>query len=185
MAQTRALIRKTTQHEVSAQALLKISGRYKAAVKTQLQAERESLVAGYIHKALKRTFYKVMSTALAHEPRAMTLTISVAVAYGIELVKEAEYLWLADLAMSLPVPLGWVKVTRNAQPSFYWYNELLGISQWTHPIDDFIKCTLKALRQPLHATCLPQVRALLGVEHLQPEDLTADGASASSSALPQ
>ena len=131
-------------------------------MKAQLAAEREAEVTERFHEALKRTFTPVLSTSLAHEPRPLKTTIEVAVAYGIDIVHEAEYLWLADLALSLPTPIGWIHLTQGIPPVAYWHNELLGISQWNHPIDEFIKCTLKALRQPMQPICLPQLQALLG-----------------------
>lgn len=103
--------------------------------------------------------------SLAHTPRTLKLTVEVGLAFGIDLVKEPEYLWLADLALSLPLPLGWTQITQAGSPPLsFWYNKLLGTSQWHHPTDHFIKWTLHALREPLHPTCIPRLLAMLGEE---------------------
>ena len=54
-------------------------------------------------------------------------------------------MWLADLALSLPVPAAWVACDdRNGRR--FWHNELTGTSHWVHPVDDYVRATLKTLR---------------------------------------
>ena len=90
---------------------------------------------------------QVIAATLVHEPRPLQRTLDAAKAFGINLVTEADCLWLADLALSLPPPAGWVLVERPvSQGTAFWYNELTGSAQYQHPVDHFIKNTLKLLR---------------------------------------
>ena len=78
-------------------------------------------------------------------------------------ITEIELTWLADLALSLPVPVGWVHVEHPAEESgaHFWHNRIGGTSQWGHPVDDFIKSQIKMSRAPSH----PQVR-LMGTDSI-------------------
>jgi len=166
MARKQALARKQSARASMGKALCKIAegSTVRTMLKAQLEAEREVALSERFHDALKTAFTQVLSSSLAHEPRALKTTIEVATAYGISPVDEADYLWLADLAQSLPTPIGWIQLETYSEgrPVSYWHNELLGASQWNHPIDEFVKCTLKALRQPLHPICTPQLQAMFG-----------------------
>ena len=105
---------------------------------------------------LKATFGQVVGASLATGPRTARQTLAVAHGFGINPATEAEYLWLADLAMSLPVPAGWVQVEHPVDGQNFWHNEISGTSQWQHPVDEFIKASLKMLRAPSH----PQVQVM-------------------------
>ena len=67
---------------------------------------REQTKREEINKGLMSTFMPIVGAALAHRPRPLRHTLDTAAAYGMDAVKEAEYLWLADLALSLPLPAG-------------------------------------------------------------------------------
>ena len=44
----------------------------------------------------------------------------------------------------------------------FWRNELTGVAQWQHPIDEFVKSVIKALRTPLHPHSAFVLASLLG-----------------------
>ena len=92
------------------------------------------------------TLRGALGVALAHEPRLLVHTLDVAERFGIDVVAEAQWVWLADLALSLPVPAGWVAATNAASGATYWHNEISNTSTWNHPVDEFIKSTLHMLR---------------------------------------
>ena len=99
--------------------------------------------------SLRKTFHQMLSTSLATSPRPLTTTLEVAKSYGISVDHEPHYLWLADLALALPLPAGWVQVEHpKEEQRHFWFNELAGSSQWRHPVDDFIHQTLKMQRAP-------------------------------------
>ena len=81
-------------------------------------------------------------------PRPLRQTLDVVIGYGIQIETEANYLWLADLAIALPLPAGWVQVDHPTQQAQFWHNEICQSSQWQHPVDDFVKATIKMQRQP-------------------------------------
>ena len=88
-----------------------------------------------------------MATAVAHNPRPLITTLRVADDYGISLKMETNFLFLADLALSLPVPAGWACVERpQGQGPAFWVNEFTGASQYMHPIDMVVKNLLRRLR---------------------------------------
>ena len=98
----------------------------------------------------------MLAASLAAAPRPLLQTLQVAMAYGINIEAEGHYLWLADLALSLPVPVGWVQREHPTNGMPYWYNEICDSAQWVHPVDDFIKATIKMQRMPLS----PQVQVM-------------------------
>ena len=69
---------------------------------------------------------------------------------------EAHYLWLADLALALPLPAGWVQLEHPKEDAAFWHNEISQSSQWQHPVDDFVRATVKMQRSPTS----PQVMAM-------------------------
>jgi hypothetical protein len=78
------------------------------------------------------------------------------------------------------VPVGWQWIDGGGVKGSYWFNELTGSSQWVHPIDDFIKSTLSALRAPLKPMSLPHMQTVFGhvtFEKLQ-KRLQAEAAAA-------
>ena len=91
--------------------------------------QTDAAIAEQIMRTMRSTFHQVLGASLAAAPRLLKHTIEVAIAYGINVEKEPHYLWLADLALSLPVPAGWVRIDEGGD-SGYWYNELAGTSQW-------------------------------------------------------
>ena len=110
-------------------------------------------------------FDPIIGISLATCPRQLRVTFDVALALGIDLVKDVELIWLADLVQSLPSPLGWAVAEHpvTEQPDF-WHNELTGVSQWQHPTDEFIKSLVVALRSPLQPRAKNVVTTLLGGE---------------------
>ena len=52
----------------------------------------------------------------------------------------------------------------------YWRNELTGAAQWQHPIDDFVKAAIKALRTPLHPHSSFLLTSLLGPGAMEPPE---------------
>ena len=123
----------------------------------------EARIREALHSALLTSFTPIVGISLATQPRQLRSTFDVALALGIDIVREPQYLWLADLAQSLPVPFGWSPAEHPTpgQPMF-WHNELCGSSQWQHPVDEYIKQLLQALRTPLNPRSGPIVRVLLG-----------------------
>ena len=93
------------------------------------------------------TLRSVLGVVLAHEPRPLVHTLDVAERFGIDILEEAQWVWLADLALSLPVPAGWISLRDPASGASYWHNEISNTSTWHHPVDEFIKSTLHMLRQ--------------------------------------
>ena len=123
----------------------------------------EARIREALHSALLTSFTPIVGISLATQPRQLRSTFDVALALGIDIVREPQYLWLADLAQSLPVPFGWSPAEHPTpgQPMF-WHNELCGSSQWQHRVDEYIKQLLQALRTPLNPRSGPIVRVLLG-----------------------
>jgi uncharacterized membrane protein YgcG len=102
------------------------------------------------NERLQHTYRHVLGAAVASSPRSVRLTLDVASAYGLDLVGEIDYLWLADLALSLPVPAGWVHVDHPVEKKPYWHNAITGASLWQNPVDEFIKTVIKIQRAPYH-----------------------------------
>ena len=117
--------------------------------------------------ALHTTFDPIIGASLATAPRQMRTSFEVALALGIDIVKEPRLLWLADLAQSLPTPIGWgvAEHPELSQPPF-WHNELTLTSQWQHPTDEFVKTLATAIRGPLQPRSKGIVRTLLGEQVL-------------------
>ena len=114
-------------------------------------------------EALHTHYDPIIGSTLAWCPRQLRVTFEAAIALGIELVKDMDLVWLADLAQSLPSPLGWAVAEHpvTEQPTF-WHNELTGVSQWQHPTDEFIKSLTVAMRSPLQSRAKNVVVAQLG-----------------------
>ena len=64
---------------------------------------------------------------------------------------QVDSIWLADLALSLPLPAGWLHLEHPAEAERYWYNEICNTAQWGHPIDELVRSLLKMHRNPRHA----------------------------------
>jgi hypothetical protein len=111
-------------------------------------AQGDAAIAEEIARTLRTTFHQVLGASLAAAPRPLGQTLKVALAYGIQIDNEPHYLWLADLALSLPLPAGWVQVSHEGEQKSFWHNEICGSSQWRHPVDDFITQTIKMQRAP-------------------------------------
>ena len=122
----------------------------------------EELRAAFLAQ-LYAQYKPLLATAIATAPRAVSQTLETARAYQLHPITEIELTWLADLALSLPVPVGWVHVEHPAEENgaHFWHNRIGGTSQWGHPVDDFIKSQIKMSRAPSH----PQVR-LMGTESI-------------------
>ena len=90
--------------------------------------------------------------SVATRPRSVRQTLETAKAYQIHPIVELEMMWLANLALALPVPAGWVSVDHPTADhgARFWHNQISGTSQWSHPIDDYIKACLKMCRAPSH-----------------------------------
>ncbi|CAN0086933.1 unnamed protein product, partial [Scytosiphon promiscuus] len=60
---------------------------------------------------------------------------------GIDPVRDAAYVWIAEEALNADVPEGWV--TGEGEGEYeglvYYYNEASGESTWDHPLDDFYR----------------------------------------------
>mmetsp|Transcript_43771 Transcript_43771/g.72906 ORF Transcript_43771/g.72906 Transcript_43771/m.72906 type:complete len:256 (-) Transcript_43771:233-1000(-) len=54
---------------------------------------------------------------------------------GMDKVKDAELLYIAEMAMSAPLPAGWAEHTNDEGREFY-YNSLTGVSTYEHPLDN-------------------------------------------------
>jgi len=125
--------------------------------------QKEAGLRSSFHEALHLTYDPLMSSSLVHAPRPLRATLDCALALGIDIVREPEYLWLADLARSLPVPIGWGQAKHpSTDTTYFWHNELTATSQWQHPVDEFVKATVSTLRSPLHPRAMPHLEANLG-----------------------
>ena len=113
-----------------------------------LKAPDDKVVAEQMADVLKKTFQQVLGASLAAAPRPLRQTLDIAIGYSINLDYEAHYLWLADLALALPLPAGWVELDHPTQQATFWHNEITDSSQWQHPVDDFVKATIKMQRSP-------------------------------------
>ena len=131
--------------------------------------EAEGHLRERLHAALRHTFRPLLGAALAAAPRQLRSTFDVAQALGIDIVREPGYLWLADLALSLPTPIGWWVADPGVpgRPSF-WHNELTATSQWQNPVDELIKGLLQALRQPMNPRSASLLKVLLGEQGATP-----------------
>ena len=117
----------------------------------------DDAIAEHIARTLRITFHQMLGASLAAAPRPLRHTLEVAMGHGIQIETEAHYLWLADLAIALPLPAGWVQVEHPTQaPAMFWHNEICQSSQWQHPVDDFVKATIKMQRSPSS----PQVQVM-------------------------
>jgi len=107
---------------------------------------------------LHERYRPLLAMSVATSPRAVLQTLETARAYQIHPVSEMDLLWVADLALSLPVPAGWVHAEHPTEDhhAHFWHNLITGSSQWGHPVDDFIKACIKNCRAPSH----PQVRIM-------------------------
>ena len=92
----------------------------------------------------------------------MRHSLDVALKFSIEPLAEPSLLWLADLAVSLPVPAGLAQVLHPKEQLYFWYNEMTESSRWQHPVDDFIKTNLKIMRTPHHPHAVTARRTSLG-----------------------
>ena len=134
----------------------------KQAKRKEWGAPDEELRAAFLAQ-LYAQYKPLLATSIATAPRAVSQTLETARAYQLHPITEIELTWLADLALSLPVPVGWVHVEHPAEESgaHFWHNRIGGTSQWGHPVDDFIKSQIKMSRAPSH----PQVR-LMGTDSI-------------------
>jgi len=109
------------------------------------QAERQAKLA-HLHDAYRES----IAATLAHEPRPLMRTLEAARSYDIDAAAEPDLLFLADVALSSPVPVGWVKVNKVPRGCLpYWWNELLRFASYAHPVDHFIRTTAAQMRQDL------------------------------------
>ena len=147
-----------TYKKAEAENLFAAAAASAAAARRDSETSNDELdvLSAEIARSLRATFHQVLGASLATAPRPLRQTLEVAAAYGIQIETEANYLWLADLALSLPLPAGWVQLDHPTEHRPYWHNEICGSSQWQHPVDDFIKATIKMQRQPLS----PQVQVM-------------------------
>jgi len=120
-----------------------------------------------INAKLRANFQQVLSASLAATPRLMRHSLDLALKFTIEPLAESNLIWLADLAVSLPVPAGWVQVFHPKEQLHYWYNEMTDSSRWQHPVDDFIKTHMKILRTPHHPSSLTARRVSLDLKNSQ------------------
>lgn len=98
---------------------------------------------------LRSLYEPTVAMSVVHEPRPLPRTLLVALAYSLRLEFDADCVFLADIAISMPPPAGWIRVEpASRQESAYWYNALHGCSQHQHPVDTFIRDQLKQIRQP-------------------------------------
>jgi len=108
----------------------------------------DKTIAEMIAKQLRATFQQMLGSSLSASPRPLAATLDVAMAYGLSIADEPQLLWLADLAISLPLPAGWVQANHPTLQAAFWHNEICHSSQWQHPVDDFIRTTIKMQRSP-------------------------------------
>ena len=66
---------------------------------------------------------QAIAANLVQQPRPLLRTLGVAKSLGIDLISEPDLLWLGDLALSLPTPIGWHFVER---PALGWKARLIG-----------------------------------------------------------
>ena len=128
-------------------------------------SEKDDVLRQRLHAALHAAFDPLVGASLAHMPRPLSATLEAAISLGIDVGREPHYLWLADLAHSLPVPIGWEQLAHPlaGRPDF-WHNPLLGCSQWQHPVDHLIKGCLHSLRAPRSPRAVCQMAVWLGEE---------------------
>jgi hypothetical protein len=110
---------------------------------------------------LRTAYGRGVAISLAHGPRPLLRTLEAACGYGIDPVAERDVLFLADVALSLPLPVGWIEVDavpRGCAP--YWWNELLGCASHAHPVDDFIRSTVGQMRNESAQARLQAARTL-------------------------
>lgn len=85
---------------------------------------------------------------------------------GMDLIQDRAFLWVAEAALTAPLPDGWsVHSTKSCETFFH--NSLLGITQWQHPMDAFFrsilvaeKAKLDGSRAPLYPRPMPRTPAM-------------------------
>ena len=72
--------------------------------------------------------------------------------YGLDPDREPELLWLAEIAVSSPLPRGWQQhnqMNDDGSTTEYFYNPVLDSTQWEHPFDRWYLAALARLRDSL------------------------------------
>ena len=117
------------------------------------------LASGVSAVKLEAAFCAPRSLHLWMRPSLLSELLMMANYLSIDAVAEPQCMWLAHLALVLPVPLGWTAHERDGAPAEarprdtlvntdrYYYNSLLRASQWEPPQWTFCRGVLEALRR--------------------------------------
>ena len=131
-----------------------ITEQTKAKAREENGPPDEEMRAAFLAE-IYETYQPLLALTMATSPRSVAQTLDTARAYQIHPVSEIQMTWLADLALSLPVPAGWLHVEHPTEEhnAHFWHSAVTGSSQWGHPVDDFVKACCKIARAPSHAQC--------------------------------
>ena len=73
-----------------------------------------------------------VAARLAHQPCPADELVVLGQLLGLDAQLYPELMWLADVAMSAELPVGWLRHETAEGKVFFW-NAALGVSQWEHP----------------------------------------------------
>ena len=98
--------------------------------------------------ALEASSIAVRAAALRLEPALLSQLLMMAQYLGLSPTTEGRWVWIAHLAMCLDVPAGWERhqVSNEARDGSFYFNALLGLSQWEPPQWSYCRGVLQALR---------------------------------------
>jgi len=83
--------------------------------------------------ALRNRTRAARARALARRPLTMQEVLFAADAMGIDAFINPELVFLAEIACTLELPLGWERVELPEANAGFYKNGLLRLSQWQHP----------------------------------------------------
>ena len=86
--------------------------------------------------------YKPAATDDAHTSLFKQAIAEQAEHLGMDPVADEEFLWIAEEALSAPLPSEWQQ-GESEEGEVYYFHEGSGESRWTHPLDDHYKQKFK------------------------------------------
>lgn len=108
-------------------------------------SESELTQAAYRHFYLPRCAARAIS--IAHQPCPLERIIRKGQYHGLDASTHAELMWLAELALTPELPVGWIAwQNTDSNAPFYWHPAAL-LSQWEHPYESFISGLAQRLVQ--------------------------------------
>ena len=118
-----------------------------AAAKPPRLSEREALA-----EQKKREIAAYRESAITIDEHNRREVEEYAIYLGMDPAKDGELLWIADLALSAPLPKDWTEHT-DAKGNIFFYNGKTKTSTYEHPLDRTFRQYYSKLRRrhPLNA----------------------------------